>query len=1508
MPDWARRLKAKGKSHISRQQASTIQPLQPVQQHNLHVPTSAPVLATRNPFEDKGKLLRDAIDKLPAEDRQFIQDQLGSNSNLERDAARVETSRDQNQTKRSNQWTMSMRKIACQIKQFAPVFDVATNAQAEVLSMPWAGIRSLLMVAQKTHEQSESILKGIETVLDTGHLLNVYFDIYGQLNAASAIGHLYDNIVKLYGLNLTFVAHAQHTCDMEEFKRMIHSLTGQVIPKFNTEHDRMLSTVEYHARAVDREVSEEQRAWVKQKLNKLEKAQQEVNQGIQGVQQALDLSALQAAAGAAYDSINYSNSDDIGELQLCLDGTRVQIRQKILDWATTANDQRVFWLSGKAGTGKSTIARTVADELARQGYLVGSFFFKRGQGELGRARNLFPTIARRMADSIPSIGKDIAAASHGLPPVDERPLTNQFDKLIKEPLLGYYPGGAPDVRVIVIDALDECEDWGAIGHAMTFWSKLGAHTSINLRVFVTSRPDNKVGNELKKLEGKDLQHERLEDLQIGTIEQDLASFCNDELRQLREKSSYNSSHDALEADWPGEVVVNKLVDICQPLFIAASPIFRDVASNPRQRLQRWVDRLNFTGADALTVIYMDILEHAADLDKEWLRWFNKVVKPIILLLSPLTITAPTDLLGQGDNMIVPNTLKPVSSVIDFPSGKETKAGSRAAVQVYHDSFRDFLLDPSLKGKYIFWTDRVKTHGVLLSRCLDLLMTKLSQDVCKQKNPGTGRKDVSAEDVEKHIPESVQYACRYWTSHAVKSNKALEDGGQVDCFLRASFLYWTEALAWLDKLGEMIICLNQLQKAINSAESMPNPAQSKSSPRLHSFVADALRWVSASRDTISDAPLQTYLSALTLAPSSSIVRNTFWHEVEDLLQVWPPVATVWGFELQILRGHTDDIRSIAPSIDGRRLVTVGRDNTVRLWDVESGTEEKRTEIDIRNVKTSSGYYLRAASAFPEEDIVVIAKLSGGYWRWNLEDDARPIDIKLPSVEESDEESDEERDKESVAKSAARSVSVSPNGRYAAWGLCNGEIYIWDAENDAGQVVEGHSSWTLASASTDIWKWSPQAGHERICQVGTDIKCIAISPNGKFVVFGSVSDTISVFHCTTHKVEQIMQSQKVLFGNWSDVYLYDFQTQQESMELPLRAGITAMTPLPDGKTIWAGDSFERIIQLDLDLVLKSPQHRSGDNEIALSADGRSLALWSQGNQLSVWNIETRICEQRLTDHRLSRSSRRWILISSDSRFVVVACTDDSPENVVLIWDLEANALREPKDRSGKVTALALSPDNKTLLCGLDDGQVWAIDLERGVLREKFTGHTKEIYNIAISPDEQSFVSASYDYTIRIWGPKSQTPLVLSLKDRMEEARFLADGRMLYTYDKDNICEWDIEKACIVRTLAGGLYSGSILIDGRFVPSELLPVKDRLAVNEADQPQRQDDSSAATKSTSMFQSPQIWGLDYEWITVDGRKILKHFDLLSPWDWFSCERTMVFRNGETGFTVLYLTGNVSF
>lgn len=63
---------------------------------------------------------------------------------------------------------------------------------------------------------------------------------------------------------------------------------------------------------------------------------------------------LPVAKGAAFNSHLEEHSPK------CLPNTRTELLQHIRDWARSADGKPIFWLSGMAGTGKSTIARTIA--------------------------------------------------------------------------------------------------------------------------------------------------------------------------------------------------------------------------------------------------------------------------------------------------------------------------------------------------------------------------------------------------------------------------------------------------------------------------------------------------------------------------------------------------------------------------------------------------------------------------------------------------------------------------------------------------------------------------------------------------------------------------------------------------------------------------------------------------------------------------------------------------------------------------------------------------------------------------------------------------------------------------------------------------------------------------------------------------------------------------------------------------------------------------------------------
>ncbi|KAJ5761778.1 vegetative incompatibility protein HET-E-1 [Penicillium nucicola] len=115
--------------------------------------------------------------------------------------------------------------------------------------------------------------------------------------------------------------------------------------------------------------------------------------------------------------------------------TRQQLLGNINQWTDgPIACEHVYWLQGKAGTGKSTIARTVAGELAEQGRLAASFFFKRNESDRGSARYVFSTIAAQLAQKLPAAAERMRNAIEANLGIAATALGEQFRKMILLPM------------------------------------------------------------------------------------------------------------------------------------------------------------------------------------------------------------------------------------------------------------------------------------------------------------------------------------------------------------------------------------------------------------------------------------------------------------------------------------------------------------------------------------------------------------------------------------------------------------------------------------------------------------------------------------------------------------------------------------------------------------------------------------------------------------------------------------------------------------------------------------------------------------------------------------------------------------------------------------------------------------------------------------------------------------------------------------------------------------------
>jgi WD40 repeat protein len=87
--------------------------------------------------------------------------------------------------------------------------------------------------------------------------------------------------------------------------------------------------------------------------------------------------------------------------------------------------------------------------------------------------------------------------------------------------------------------------------------------------------------------------------------------------------------------------------------------------------------------------------------------------------------------------------------------------------------------------------------------------------------------------------------------------------------------------------------------------------------------------------IAESAPHLYLSALPFAPKKSLVSIQFSQLYLQSAYVFKGHVQDWPSVQNILNGHEGQINSVAFSSNGRRIVSGSRDDTVRVWDAETG---------------------------------------------------------------------------------------------------------------------------------------------------------------------------------------------------------------------------------------------------------------------------------------------------------------------------------------------------------------------------------------------------------------------------------------------------------------------------------------------------------------------------------------------------------------------------------------------
>ncbi|KAK6524243.1 hypothetical protein TWF694_005899 [Orbilia ellipsospora] len=1160
---------------------------------------------------------------------------------------------------------------------------------------------------------------------------------------------------------------------------------------------------------------------------------------ILSIEQEANLERLPVSGGAIFNSFEDEQEPE------CLPETRVELLDVIKEWIVTAEpnlkspkdrSKPIFWLCGMAGTGKSTVARTVARLLRDNAQLGASFFFKRGKAHRGDASRLISTIAMDLRRHIPQLGPKISDAVERDPSIHLKALSEQFDKLIFKPLSQIDSTAVPSPTVIVIDALDECDGEGVARNIIMLLERL-QDVDLDLRIFVTSRPETPIKLGFKEL-ADSTQNVALHDIQLDTIKHDISVFIRHKMVEIRNDRGFSET-------WPGDGTIETLTEIMVPLFISAATACRFIADpkfSAKRRLDAILKLKNVSFASKLAKTYLPIFEHLLEdtdeMEKEELAAeFQKIIGTLVLLESPLCLKSLSRFIDHPEDEIQ-RILDLLQSVINAPEDPNFP------IQTFHLSFRDFLLDSSNKKQW-FWLDKDLIHKQIVKYCIRRLSKSLKENICNLRYPGAMCSDLS-DEVELNITPEVQYACQYWIPHLERCVNSIseEDKRQIYSFLKEHLLHWLEVMNLLGVGFQTIHLIVQLELVVQTSGGIIGNEFLK-------FLNDAKRFVQMNQHIASKAPLQLYSSALIFAPESSLVRNAFWHKVPKWITRPPKVQNHWspliqtleahksirsitfspdgkylvsglddatillwdansGVILQNFNGHTDSVFSVAFSIDGKRLASGSVDGTIKLWDTNSGS--------LLRTIIAADHVIPSVSFSPDGTTVASASSNSSVKLW----DAISGDLLQTLSHEIDPRS---RNAKFAANVRNNSVAFSPNGKKLAsnlgrtlnlWELVPISLLHTDTQPDCISLIRfsPDSRILVGAVRRKIKIWDAESCvflHDLYDTSGLDVYSPDFSPDGRYLAF-SVGKTISILDIESKKVLQTFEErgalwQEVAFSpNEGRLALASSRKGAVRIWEPTALSEGGLSPgLENSKDELAWLTFSpngqflvtKVGQENIDIwdvasgaLIQKAEQGGYVTKFEFSPDGTRLASVDSNGRVCLWNVENSWALVNVL--KLKGYGIREDTAFSSNPWLLADCAPLGPWEAVYIWDLANGSLMREiaisESDGNSVRSIALSADGKLLATALSKRiRLWdvASGLPRGTTDYVCRGE------ISFSPDCQQLAFQSVDQGVHIWNITSGIILSLgfvSPGDSINAWAFPTDSELIAAGSKEKLFLWD------------------------------------------------------------------------------------------------------------------------
>jgi WD40 repeat protein len=353
-------------------------------------------------------------------------------------------------------------------------------------------------------------------------------------------------------------------------------------------------------------------------------------------------------------------------------------------------------------------------------------------------------------------------------------------------------------------------------------------------------------------------------------------------------------------------------------------------------------------------------------------------------------------------------------------------------------------------------------------------------------------------------------------------------------------------------------------------------------------------------------------------------------------------------LATLRGHTKDVRYVTISPDGKTLASGGADNSIRLWDVESGKERVALE--------NAAEFWVDSVAFSPDGKTLAAGLGGNTIKlWDIGTRKGSTLLELGS------------------QFASPLVVFSPDGKtLASGGRCILEIRLFDV---------------AGGKQTAILKGNDVYG----------VKALAFAPDGKTLTSVGINVGIKRWDVAVGKEKPFAlgagEKKRVekLIGDLGDAAFAEREKATREIEA---VGPLALDLLEQATAHPNAEARIRVTRLIKRLEATTVEAQS-ITAAAFSPDGKTLAAGTGHNEVKLWDVTT--SKEQVTFNGRVTAPVRYVVFSPDGKTLAAGSEDGS----INLWDVRTGKQRAAvKGHAGAVLCLAFSADGKVIASGSKD----------------------------------------------------------------------------------------------------------------------------------------------------------------------------------------------------------------